>query len=137
MPATLGLVYPGPFSWLTRPAEYALSQPRMSEVTGLAQLGDDFMKNVFKLSPGQAGVAPNNPLTIYYVVQVESDEPSVETMRENFMAAMNDPMNWMTYAIVGRANIATTSCPGSTNSRTSTASGWLTDYKPIDARDYE
>jgi hypothetical protein len=95
------IVTPGPFSWLTRPPEQPFAQPRMSEVTGVDQVGYEFMQNVFKLKPGETGVAPNDPLTVYYVVQMESEEPSVQTLRENFMTAMSDPMSAMTYAAIG------------------------------------
>jgi hypothetical protein len=131
------VVTPGAFSWLTRPAESPFSQPRMSDVTGLDHVGYDFMKSVFKLKSGETGVAPNDPLTVYYVVQLESEEPLVETMRQNFMAAMNDPMNSMTYAIVGAAEHSNDGLSWFNELKDQYGFKMAADYKPMDARDYD
>lgn len=79
----------GPFSWLTRGTASFGSQgvqPRLSEVEGVVDPGDEFMRAVFKLEVGQTGVAVNRPQTIAYVVRVTALEPSRELLRETFMA---------------------------------------------------
>ncbi len=72
----------GPFSWLTQPLGQPMGEPKLSEVSGVEQAGNDFMKAVFALQPGQSGVAANEPQTVYYVVQVESEEPPVDDLRK-------------------------------------------------------
>ncbi len=55
----------GPFSWLSRRTSDPNAIPVLTEVSGVKDAGNDFMKAVFALQPGQAGVAANQPLTVY------------------------------------------------------------------------
>ncbi len=87
----------GPFSWLSRTLDQG---PRISTVKGVEMAGDQFMKDVFALKQGEAGVAVNEPQTIYYVTRIDSEEPSTEKLRDDFMNTMRDPMGQFTYAIV-------------------------------------
>ena len=91
----------GPFSWLSRRTSDPNSMPTLTEVSGVKDAGNDFMKSVFALQPGQAGVAANQPLTIYYAVQVESEEPKPAELREQFLASMESPASANVYAMIG------------------------------------
>ncbi len=91
----------GPFSWLTQPIGQPMGEPKLTEVSGVEQVGNDFMKAVFALQPGETAVATNEPQTVYYVVQVESQEPPVDELRQEFMTKMASDMAWIPYAAVG------------------------------------
>ncbi len=91
----------GSFSWLTRTVDQGL---RLSTIKGVEFAGNDFMKDVFALKQGETGVAANEPQTIYYVVQIETEDSSIDVLRENFMTAMGDPMNSFLYAAVAASD---------------------------------
>jgi hypothetical protein len=94
----------GPFSWYSRlPAQLYEPLPRvtLTKVSGVEQGGDDFLKAVFALKEGQTGVAANQPETMYYVVQIESEEPGLDKLRDEFLADMSNPMAAQVYAVVG------------------------------------
>jgi hypothetical protein len=91
----------GPFSWLTQPLGQPMGQPKLTEVSGVDQAGNDFMKAVFALQPGETGVAVNEPQTVYYVAQVESQEPPVDDLRQEFLTKMASDTAWVPYAAVG------------------------------------
>lgn len=56
--------------WGRVPPEYFV--PRLSLVEGIDEPGMAFMRTVFEeLGPGETGIAPNQPLTTYFVVQVK------------------------------------------------------------------
>jgi hypothetical protein len=100
----------GPFSWYTRlPAQLYDPLPRvtLTKVSGVEQGGDDFLKAVFALKEGQTGVAANEPESVYYVVQIESEEPGLDKLREEFLADMSNPMAAQVYAVVGATQNAT------------------------------
>src|SRR5262249_31369599 len=78
----------------------------LTKVSGVEQAGNDFMKAVFALKPEQAGVAANQPETVYYVVRIESEEPGLDKLREEFMADMSIPMAAQVYAVVGASENA-------------------------------
>jgi len=46
-------------------------------------------------------VAANQPETMYYVVQIESEEPGLDKLRDEFLADMSNPMAAQVYAVVG------------------------------------
>ncbi|HZZ28977.1 MAG TPA: hypothetical protein VFE46_13330 [Pirellulales bacterium] len=96
-----GLVTAGPFSWLTQPVGQLFGAPRLTQVSGLEQVGFDFMKSVFTLKTSETGVAANEPQTIYYVVQIESEEPTLDALHEEFLTKMSNDMSVIPYAYVG------------------------------------
>jgi hypothetical protein len=74
------------FTWMTTgfvPA--GMGMPALSSVDGVQHAGPDFMRSVFSLAVGQAGVAVNQPRSIVYVVRISSESPSDETLREMFL----------------------------------------------------
>ncbi len=96
----------GPFSWLSRRTSDPNAFPMLTEVSGVKDAGNEFMKAVFALAPGQAGVAANQPLTVYYVVQVESDEPPQDKLREEFITSMETPAASNVYAMIAASDNA-------------------------------
>lgn len=96
----------GPFSWMSRRTSDPNAFPVLTEVSGVKDAGNDFMKAVFALQPGQAGVAANQPLTMYYVVQIESEEPKQDKLREEFITSMETPAAASVYAMIGASENA-------------------------------
>ncbi len=95
-----------PFSWLTTgnvPQDPFGSQPRISEVDGVEHPGEAFMKTVFGLSPGEIGVASNNPQDTYYVVRLVDYDRPTEELRNEF--AIEPPTRYMAVADVDRREI--------------------------------
>jgi hypothetical protein len=43
------------------------------------------MESVFALSPGQTGIAPNQPHDTVYVVRVVAQEPTDDILKEQFL----------------------------------------------------
>ena len=79
----------GAFAWLTTGTAGAFNQqvpPELSEIPGVQDIGDDFMRAVFSLSVDEVGVAPNAPETVYYVVRVTSLTPDRDLLHALFMA---------------------------------------------------
>jgi hypothetical protein len=88
-----------PFSWYTvksAPQQGLMpdSTPQISDVVGVKEAGDPFMKTVFdEMKVGDVKAVPNFPSTIYYVVKVKSRHPEnaeemaafrARFMKENF-----------------------------------------------------
>lgn len=78
-----------PFSWMTFrsiPTAFAgpQSEPALSEVKGVLAPGEDFMRTVFGLQPGEVGVAPNRPQSFFYVVRLASYAPSEDELWKSF-----------------------------------------------------
>jgi hypothetical protein len=80
----------GPFSWLTIPptspgeALFRRSLPVISEVSGVEMAGEEFMRTVFSLVPGEVGVAMNKPQTVAYVIRLVESVPSFEKLWADF-----------------------------------------------------
>lgn len=87
----LEVVKVGPFTWLDRGTAPFGSTPELSHPEGLAMPGEEFMRAVFGLEPGQAAVAFNEPKTVCYVVQLVGLEPAEPQLRELFLSAARDP----------------------------------------------
>ena len=51
------------------------------------------MRSVFALSPGQTGVAANQPKTMVYVVRVVSQVPDDSTLKEQFLETGGNPQS--------------------------------------------
>jgi hypothetical protein len=80
------LIEPPPFSWMTTGAmAFGFGEPGLSSVPGIDLAGNDFMRAVFSLSPGQTGVAPNHPHTKAYVVRIKSQTPDDKVLRAQFL----------------------------------------------------
>ncbi len=86
----------GPFTWLTQlnvAREGTDERQMMTKLTDLKDLdhaGVEFMRTVFDLEPGSAGVVLNDPKTIAYVVQVQGDGflPPETVFRQQFLRTM-------------------------------------------------
>jgi hypothetical protein len=77
------------FSWLTTGSAGQASQrtpPRLGEVPGTIDIGEEFMQHVFDLQVGDVGVAENHPQTVAYVVRPTSSEPPQAVLRDMFLA---------------------------------------------------
>lgn len=84
------VVQPLPFSWLTvggSPLAFG-GAPSFSNVSGIPLARDEFMKEVFSLDVGEAGVAINQPHTTVYVVRVVAEEPALDIRREMFLSGL-------------------------------------------------
>lgn len=80
------VIEPPAFSWMTTGSlAFGFGQPAPSQVAGIELAGEEFMRAVFSLAPGQTGVAPNNAHTKVYVVRVLSQSPSDKLLREQFL----------------------------------------------------
>ena len=67
-----------PFSWMTFgpvPVNASYQPPKLSEVEGVDRPGPAFMRTVFELTKGEAGVAMNEPQTVAYVIRVIGFDP--------------------------------------------------------------
>jgi hypothetical protein len=85
------VVKAGPFTWLDRGTAPFGSTPDLSQPDGLAMPGEEFMRAVFGLEPGDVAVAFNEPKTVCYVVRLVGLEPAEPQLRELFLASARDP----------------------------------------------
>ncbi|NLF06887.1 MAG: hypothetical protein GX594_02775 [Pirellulaceae bacterium] len=79
-------IAPPSFSWMTL-GSVAMSyfpQPEISAVEGVQYAGDEFMRTVFSLKPGEIGSAMNAPQTIAYVIRVKEFAPDYEELWDRF-----------------------------------------------------
>jgi hypothetical protein len=74
----------GPFNWMSRAGTFGAA-PTLSQPDGLSMPGEDFMKAVFALEPGQTAVAFNEPRTVCYAIRLVAYEPDQEKLREQFV----------------------------------------------------
>lgn len=84
---SLQIVTPSPFSWITFGSVALGSAPnaaRISDVSGVDMAGEDFMRTVFHLKPGEAGAAFNAPQTVAYVVRLGELTPSWDVLWKQF-----------------------------------------------------
>lgn len=81
-----------PFSWYTvqsaAPRDLVPDMmPRLSEITGVTDPDDGFMKAVFdEMKVGEVKVVPNHGPTVFYVVKLKTRHPADEAEREAFRA---------------------------------------------------
>ncbi len=84
----LKVLEPPTFSWLNRGPAGGFNQqaaPRLSEVEGVVDGGDEFMRGVFALQKdGEVGVTMNRPKSIAYVVRVGNFSPADVVLLETF-----------------------------------------------------
>jgi hypothetical protein len=79
------VIRPPAFSWMTQGATpFGGGAPYMSDVQGVENPGDEFMKAVFSLQKGEVAVAPNQPKTIAYLVRLDDETPTEEDRRNSF-----------------------------------------------------
>ena len=88
----------GPFTWLTRGTAPFGSAPELSQPEGLAMPGDELMRAVFDLEPGQTAVAFNEPKTVCYAIRLVSLEPDDAQLKDLFLASSQDPRRLATVA---------------------------------------
>ncbi|MFM8953760.1 MAG: hypothetical protein ACKOOF_11985 [Planctomycetaceae bacterium] len=74
----------GPFTWMSRAGTFGAA-PTLSQPDGLSMPGEEFMKAVFALEPGQTAVAFNEPRTVCYAIRLVSYEPDQDKLREQFV----------------------------------------------------
>jgi hypothetical protein len=86
----LKVVQAGPFTWLSVGAT-PNSPPSISQPEGVAMPGEEFMRAVFRLEPGQTTVAFNEPRTVCYCIRLVSLDPPASELRERFLEARSDP----------------------------------------------
>ena len=76
----------GEFTWMTLGAvPSGQGTPQLSFVQGVEYPGDEFMKDVSKLSAGEAGVATNYPENTVYVVYMKGITASEEDLKTLFL----------------------------------------------------
>ena len=85
------------FSWMTHGAvPGGMAPPTISEVMvdgggeegvdeRVEMAGRDFMEAVFALTPGEVGVAANQPQTMVYVARMISETPPKDERKQNFL----------------------------------------------------
>jgi hypothetical protein len=88
----------GPFTWLTRGTAPFGSAPELSQPEGIAMPGDELMRAVFDLEPGQTAVAFNEPKTVCYAIRLVSLEPDDAQLKDLFLASSQDPRRLATVA---------------------------------------
>ncbi|MGI9177801.1 MAG: hypothetical protein ACR2IT_08095 [Pirellulales bacterium] len=81
----------GPFTWLNRGTAPFGAAPVLSQPEGLAMPGEETMRAVFALEPGQATAVFNEPKTVCYCVRLTALEPSEDQLKELFLASSSDP----------------------------------------------
>ncbi len=74
----------GPFTWMARAGTFGAA-PTLAQPDGLSMPGEEFMKAVFALEPGQTAVAFNEPRTVCYAIRLVAYEPDQEKLREQFV----------------------------------------------------
>jgi hypothetical protein len=81
------VILPPSFSWLTFGSVALGSAPnaaRISNVAGVDMPGNDFMREVFHLEPGQVGTVFNATKTIVYVIRPTEFTPSYDVLWKQF-----------------------------------------------------
>ena len=81
----LPVLTPPTFTWMTLGSVSPSSrQPEISAVEGVDIAGEEFMRTVFRLKPGEAGAAMNAPQTAAYAVRLIEYSPSYKVLWEQF-----------------------------------------------------
>jgi hypothetical protein len=65
--------------------------PQLSRIAGIEYPGDQFMRQVFSLAPGEAGTAVDNPQDTVYVVGVTHVDSDDQQLRDQFLRAGMTP----------------------------------------------
>ena len=96
----LQILAPAPFTWLTFgnvPVWFRMRPPQYSQVAGIPGAGEDFMRAVFALKPGEIGLAADRPKSTVYVVRLVEYSPSESVLWDMFLAD-----DYRGYAMVAR-----------------------------------
>ncbi|MCU0876391.1 MAG: hypothetical protein MUF06_01180 [Pirellulaceae bacterium] len=94
-----------PFSWLSAGSlTFGANEPTLSTVPEIELAGQEFMRGVFSLSPGETGTAPNQPETRVYVVRVVSQAPDDNILRQMFV---DSGMNFQLMSVAQRETFET------------------------------
>lgn len=80
----------GPFSWLAV-GQAPGSPPAISQPQGVEMPGEEFMRTLFALEPGQTAVAFNEPRTVCYCIRLVGLEPPAAELRSRFVELRSDP----------------------------------------------
>jgi hypothetical protein len=110
------------FSWLSVPRNVPFQfnqsffMPQISLVDGVKQPGNDFMEIVFEqLGPGEIGVAPNQPRSEFYVVQVrerdaamtpEGDDLALRAFQQQFLREGREEFRNPAYDVLAQIPLA-------------------------------
>ncbi|MCS7237834.1 MAG: hypothetical protein NZ899_06145 [Thermoguttaceae bacterium] len=76
-----------PFTWLTSTLPLVFwmqDRPRISQVKGVDRPGEEFMRTVFRMRPGDVGTAMNHPQTVAYVIRVVEIQPPEDILWQQF-----------------------------------------------------
>jgi hypothetical protein len=94
-----------PFSWLSAGSlTFGANEPTLSTVPEIDLAGQEFMRGVFSLSPGETGTAPNQPETRVYVLRVVSQTPNDDILRQMFL---DSGMNFQLMSVAQRETFET------------------------------
>jgi hypothetical protein len=117
---------PPSFTWLTY-GNIASASPNavVSEVPGVQLPGNDFMRTVFRLEPGQIGVAFNAPKTIAYVVRPSEFSPSYDERWRKFQVE-----SVQAYVAASAEDMANLQKAWLKELQTSAGFEWTADRKP-------
>jgi hypothetical protein len=77
-----------PFSWLTTSLPLVFwyqEPPRISQVKGVDRPGEEFMRTVFRLKPGEIGVAMNHPQRVVCIIRLVESQPSDDILWQQFI----------------------------------------------------
>ena len=85
----LQAVQVGPFPWVA-PEALANGNAAPSQPEGLSFPGNDFMRTLFALEAGGAGVAFNEPRTVCYAFRMLSLDPPEQVLKERFVEGRAD-----------------------------------------------
>ncbi len=72
----------GPFSWMN---SFGFGRASIGNVPQLDSVGSQFMREVFTSEIGEAGVAPNQPERVFYVVRPTGFQPPIDELKRRFL----------------------------------------------------
>jgi len=86
------VISPDPFSWMTTGFNPGgAGTPALSDVAGVENAGQEFMKEVFSLKTGEVGVAMNMSKSKVYIFRLVSESPPVDLLKQLFLTNGNSP----------------------------------------------
>jgi len=86
------VIEPPDFSWLTTGFNPGgAGTPTLSDVEGVENAGQDFMKEVFSLKVGEVGTTNDMPKSKVYLVRLVSDSPPEDLLKQLFLTSGDSP----------------------------------------------
>ena len=86
------VIEPSEFSWMSTGFNPGgAGTPVLSEVVGIENAGQDFMKEVFALKTGEVGAAMNMAKSKVYVFRLVSESPPVDLLKQLFLTSGDSP----------------------------------------------